>query len=58
MAVNNWPQFVALIGSDAVVTAKVCLLRQKKSSYGEIAIKLNITERQARYGCDKCSVDE
>lgn len=54
MALTNWPQFVQMIGADAVVTAKICLLRQKKASYGEISIKLGVTENQARYGCSKC----
>lgn len=56
IAVLNWKQFVALIGEDAIVSAKVCLLRQNKKSYGEIANKLSITEHQARYGCNKCDV--
>jgi hypothetical protein len=58
IAMKNWPQFVALIGSDAITSAKVCLLRQNKSSYGEISIKLGITEHQARYGCVKCDVKD
>lgn len=58
MAVMNWQQFVSLIGTDAIVLAKVCLLRQSKKSYGEISNKLGITEHQARYGCNKCEVKE
>lgn len=54
MALTNWPQFVATVGADAIVSAKACLLRQKSYSYGEISIKLGITEHQARYSCTKC----
>lgn len=54
MALLNWPQFVQMIGADAVKKAKVCLLRQNNSSYGEISIRLSITEDQARYACGKC----
>lgn len=55
IAVMNWAQFVQLVGPEALIKAKVCLLRQNKSSYGEISIKLAITERQARYACENCS---
>lgn len=54
MAILNWPQFVQMIGLDALTAAKVCLLRQDKKSYGEISYKLGITEHQARYNCTKC----
>lgn len=56
IALMNWAQFVALLGPDAITTAKVCLLRQEKKSYGEIQNKLGITYEQARYGCNKCEV--
>jgi len=56
MAVMNWPQFAALLGPDALIAAKVCLLRQNKKSYGEIEQKLGITYEQARYGCNKCDM--
>lgn len=54
IALMNWEQFVQIIGKDAIVAAKVCLLRQNKKSYGEISNKLSITESQARYACNKC----
>jgi hypothetical protein len=54
MAMLNWPQFVALVGKDAITSAKACLLRQKKQSYPQISIKLGITESQAKYACTKC----
>ncbi len=56
MALLNWDQFAQLIGPDALIAAKVCLLRQDKRSYGEIAIKLKLAEHQVRYGCTKCDL--
>lgn len=56
MAVMNWPQFVALMGPDAITAAKICLLRRQNKSYGEISVKLNITEKKARYWCGECNV--
>ncbi|MFB6453718.1 hypothetical protein ACE38W_00480 [Chitinophaga sp. Hz27] len=53
-ALMNWPYFVQLIGEEAVLKAKTCLLRQNNASYTAIAIKLGITEKQARLRCDKC----
>jgi len=54
MALSNWPQFVQLLGKDAILSAKICLLRQNNASYGEIENRLGITTNQARYGCNKC----
>lgn len=55
IALTNWNQFVTLMGEDAIIAAKTCLLRQNGSSYGEISIKLKITEKQARTRCEKCT---
>lgn len=57
IAVLNWKQFAALIGEDALRAAKICLLRKNGKSYGEIQQKLDITENQARYGCNKCETN-
>lgn len=54
IATKNWPQFVELIGTDAIIAAKICMLRQQKKSYGEISVKLGITEKRARYWCGEC----
>jgi len=54
MALTNWDQFVSLIGDDAVLKAKICMLRKQKASYGQISMRLGVTERQAQYGCQKC----
>jgi hypothetical protein len=54
MATKNWPQFVSLIGEDAITAAKICLLRQDKKSYGQIQTRLGLTKNQVEYGCTKC----
>lgn len=56
MACINWRQFVALIGDDALIAAKICILRQGNKSLGEISQKLSITYRQSEYGCKKCEI--
>ncbi len=56
IALNNWEQFVALVGVDSIKLAKICLLRQNNRSYGEISNKLGVSYEQARYGCNKCDV--
>jgi hypothetical protein len=58
MALTNWAQFVQFIGKDAITSAKVCLLRQRQQSYQQISIKLSISEKQARYACDKCKTKQ
>lgn len=54
IATKNWPQFVALIGEDPIVAAKICMLRQDNKSYGEIQMKLKVTIDKARHWCNKC----
>ena len=54
LALTDWAAFVQLIGEDAIVSAKVCLLRKEMKSYGEICVKLGLTRDQVRYGCEKC----
>lgn len=54
MATKNWPQFVALLGEDAIKSAKLCLLRKNNKSYGEIMIQLKISKQNARTMAKKC----
>jgi hypothetical protein len=55
IALMNWAQFVALIGEDAMIAAKICLLRKQDYSYGEIAMKLKVNRDKASYECRKCN---
>lgn len=54
IALLNWEQFVQLIGKDAILSAKSCLLRKQQYSYGEIQNKLGLTKEQVRYDCRTC----
>lgn len=54
MALVNWEQFVALIGEDAILRAKMCMMRQNGASYGQICLKLGVKEGAVRYNCTKC----
>lgn len=55
IALMNWKQFAELIGEDALMAAKVCLLRQDKKSYAQIQQKLGLTKNQVEYAaCKKC----
>lgn len=54
VATKNWEQFVALIGEDAIISAKVCMLRHNKSSYGQIQKRLSLTKNQVEYACKNC----
>lgn len=54
IALMNWKQFETLIGKDALLAAKICLLRQQKNSYGQIQAKLGINKGQVEYTCNKC----
>ncbi len=56
IATRNWDQFVALIGDDAIISAKICMLRQNNFSYGQIQTKLGLTKNQVEYGCNKCDI--
>lgn len=55
MAQVDWERFVNLLGADALMAAKITMLRRDGNSYKQISIKLRITERQARYGVKKIS---
>lgn len=54
IALQNWPQFVHLIGEQALLKAKSCLLRQEGKSYGEISVKTGANYELVRYYCKVC----
>ena len=54
IALLNWEQFERLIGPDAILNAKICLLRQENKSWAEICNKLDVLPDKARYACKKC----
>ncbi len=54
IALINWPQFIKLVGKDAILGAKICLLRKNERSYGEICQKLKVPVWAARTKCKQC----
>lgn len=58
MALKNWEQFVAIVGSKAVMRAKMCLMHKAEISYGGIVNRLGVTVPQVRHACKTCPDDE
>lgn len=58
MAANDWNRFVAMMGEDALTSAKICMLRQEGKTFNQISIKLNVTQMRARVACSKCDIEQ
>lgn len=54
LAVENWPEFLRLIGQQAVEQAKICQLRKKGKSVRQIANRLSLPKSTVHYSCGKC----
>jgi hypothetical protein len=54
LAVFNWTKFVALVGEENIINAKICLLHKEKRSYGEIENKLGVSKSKVRHNICKC----
>lgn len=54
LALVDWSAFVKLVGDDAIVSAKVCILKSRGKSLNQIGSRLDITKNQAQYQCAKC----
>ena len=54
LAALDWPTFVQLVGEDAILAAKICLLRKKGKSYNQVAINLHITKGAVRWKAENC----
>ena len=52
----DWVAFVKLVGEDAIVAAKVCLLKSRGRSLNQTASRLHITKSQVETRCKKCPV--
>ena len=46
LALSDWHAFVTLIGPDAIITAKVHVMKKNGKSINQIANKLKITKSQ------------
>lgn len=54
LALSDWPAFVNIIGEDAIVAAKVCILKSNGKTQAQISHKLHLTKRMAQYRAEKC----
>lgn len=55
LAAVDWPTFVQLVGEEAVVAAKICILKSRGKSQHQIANRLNITRSKAQRNCQTCA---
>ena len=56
IALVDWATFCTLIGEDAINKAKICILKSRGMSIQAMAVKLQLTVPQIRYG--KCNCGE
>lgn len=56
LALVDWATFSKLIGEDALIAAKICILTSRGNSIGKIQIKLNVSTSKVRWWRDdgKC----
>lgn len=55
IALTDWPLFVSMVGADAIIRAKVCLLRKEGKSYEQVSTKLHISYKRARSRSRSCA---
>jgi hypothetical protein len=58
IALEDWVKFEKLIGTEALMSAKICLLSNDGRSYGEVVQKLGVTVMKVRYQSNKCNCKE
>jgi ATP/maltotriose-dependent transcriptional regulator MalT len=49
LATTDWVTFANIIGEDALLSAKVCLLRNRGNSMQQIANRLDISKSKVQY---------
>lgn len=54
LALIDWATLVNLIGEDAIMAAKVCLLKKRGKSLVQIASKLRTTKSKVETRCKHC----
>jgi hypothetical protein len=54
LAAVDWERFVQIVGEDAILSAKICLLRSRGKSQAQIAYRLNVGKHIAQYHSEKC----
>lgn len=58
LAIDNWHDFIKLVGDDAILHAKICLMRKEGKSYGKITVAVGVTKRKAQSQADRCRCDD
>lgn len=53
MSQEDWNAFISLLGPEALMKAKIRMLRREGRSYHEISICLHITPAQVRHAAKK-----
>lgn len=55
LAINEWETFKRLVGEDAIISAKVCIMKKRGFSLGQISNRLKSQKWVVRYINDeKC----
>lgn len=58
LAATDWPAFVQLVGEDNITAAKVCVLRSRGNTLGQIASKFSKKRSGVQYTIEnKCRCD-
>lgn len=53
LALIDWSTFVKLIGDDAILNAKICMLRSRGDSMVKISNKFSLTKRKVQIVSEK-----
>ena len=54
LSLIDWATFVGIVGEDAIIAAKVCILKSRGKSLNQIASKLRITKSKVETRCKNC----
>lgn len=58
LALIDWDTFRKLVGEDAIINAKACILKSRGKSLAQIGQRLGITKRQSSYRCESCNIPD
>lgn len=53
LATMDWATFAMIVGEEAIISAKICLLRRRGHSLQQIANRLDISKQTVRYWVEK-----
>jgi hypothetical protein len=58
LSLYDWKTFCLLVGEDNIEKAKICILRSRGKSFGQISINMNKPRSTAQSICNKCPEPE